>query len=57
MKDDARLIELECADVKKALLQLIPLLAEEGLELTGLETEEPNLERVFLHLTGHALRD
>jgi hypothetical protein len=23
----------------------------------GLETEEPNLERVFLHLTGHALRD
>ena len=27
MKDDARLIELECADVKKALLQLIPLLA------------------------------
>jgi ABC-2 type transport system ATP-binding protein len=55
--DDGRLIELECADVKKALLQLIPLLAEEGVELTGLETQEPNLERVFLHLTGRALRD
>ena len=32
-------------------------LAEEGVELTGLETQEPNLERVFLHLTGRALRD
>ena len=51
------LIELECQDVKKTLLQLIPLLAEEGVELTGLETEEPNLERVFLHLTGRGLRD
>jgi ABC-2 type transport system ATP-binding protein len=52
-----RLIELECADVKRTLLEMIPLLAEEGVELTGLETEEPNLERVFLHLTGRALRD
>jgi ABC-2 type transport system ATP-binding protein len=56
-RDDGRLIELECQDVKKTLLQLIPLLAEEGVELTGLETEEPNLERVFLHLTGRGLRD
>jgi ABC-2 type transport system ATP-binding protein len=54
---DGRLIEVECEDVKKALLEMIPLLAEEGVELTGLETEEPNLERVFLHLTGRALRD
>jgi ABC-2 type transport system ATP-binding protein len=54
---DGKLIELECRDVKKSLLQLIPLLAEEGVELTGLEAEEPNLERVFLHLTGRALRD
>jgi ABC-2 type transport system ATP-binding protein len=54
---DGRLIEVECADVKKTILDLIPLLAEEGIELTGLETEEPNLERVFLHLTGRALRD
>jgi hypothetical protein len=25
--------------------------------LTSLEIHEPNLERVFLHLTGRALRD
>jgi ABC-2 type transport system ATP-binding protein len=55
--DDRKLIEIECADVKQALVEIIPLLAEEGVELTGLETEEPNLERVFLHLTGRALRD
>jgi hypothetical protein len=33
------------------------LLNELQMELTSLETEEPNLERVFLHLTGRALRD
>jgi ABC-2 type transport system ATP-binding protein len=56
-RDDGRLVELEGPDVKQALLQIIPLLTEERVELTGLETEEPNLERVFLHLTGRALRD
>ncbi len=50
-------LELECRDVKRTLLQLVSLLNELQLELTSLETEEPNLERVFLHLTGHALRD
>jgi ABC-2 type transport system ATP-binding protein len=50
-------LELECADVKGTLLRLLPLLNELQLELTSLETEEPNLERVFLHLTGRALRD
>jgi ABC-2 type transport system ATP-binding protein len=50
-------VELECADVKAALLQVVATLNEEQVELTSLETEEPNLERVFLHLTGRALRD
>ncbi len=57
MANDGRQIEVECRDVKRAILEVIPLLAEDGVELTGLETEEPNLERVFLHLTGRALRD
>jgi hypothetical protein len=38
-------------------LQLVSILKEEQVEMTSLETEEPNLERVFLHLTGRALRD
>jgi ABC-2 type transport system ATP-binding protein len=54
---DGQALELECRDVKATLLQLLAVLNEVNLELTHLETEEPNLERVFLHLTGRALRD
>jgi ABC-2 type transport system ATP-binding protein len=50
-------LELECRDVKAARLRLVSLLNELQIELTSLETEEPNLERVFLHLTGRGLRD
>jgi ABC-2 type transport system ATP-binding protein len=50
-------MELECRDVKRSLMQLIHVLNEMDVELLSLETIEPNLERVFLHLTGHALRD
>jgi ABC-2 type transport system ATP-binding protein len=53
----AETIEIECHDLKRVLVQLVAILSEEQVEMTGLETEEPNLERVFLHLTGRALRD
>jgi ABC-2 type transport system ATP-binding protein len=51
------ILELECRDVKSTLLRLLGVLNESHAELLHLETEEPNLERVFLHLTGRALRD
>ncbi len=54
---DGPALELECRDVKTALMRLIALLNELQIELISLETTEPNLERVFLHLTGRALRD
>ena len=54
---DGSFIELECRDTKTALMRLIALLNELQIELISLETTEPNLERVFLHLTGRALRD
>ena len=50
-------IEVECDDVNRTLIRLVTLLNELQLELTNLEMVEPNLERVFLHLTGRALRD
>jgi ABC-2 type transport system ATP-binding protein len=50
-------IELHCANVNGTLVRLIGLINEIGIELTHLETEEANLERVFLHLTGRQLRD
>jgi ABC-2 type transport system ATP-binding protein len=56
-EDDSAQLELECPDVKATLVRLIGLLNELQLGLVSLETEEPNLERVFLHLTGRGLRD
>ncbi len=51
------LLELECGDVKAVLPGLLSALTETQTELHGLETEEPNLERVFFDLTKTALRD
>jgi linearmycin/streptolysin S transport system ATP-binding protein len=50
-------LELECIDVRATLLQLVSALKDLGVPMTRLEMQEPNLERVFLHLTGRALRD
>jgi ABC-2 type transport system ATP-binding protein len=54
---DGAIPELECDDVKGSLLRLVGLLNETQTELLHLETREPSLERVFLHLTGRSLRD
>jgi ABC-2 type transport system ATP-binding protein len=54
---DGDTLTLQCSDVKGTLLRVVAILNEQKVELVGLETEEPNLERVFLHLTGRALRD
>ena len=50
-------MELECADVRATLLQLMALLNELQIDLHALETEEPNLEHVFFDLTQTDLRD
>jgi len=39
-----------------ALVQLIQLFNQKDVEMLSLETLEPNLETVFLHLTGKSLR-
>ncbi len=54
---DGAVLELECRDVKTTLVRLVTTLNEFKVELSALETEEPNLERVFLQLTGRELRD
>jgi ABC-2 type transport system ATP-binding protein len=50
-------VELRCRDVPATLLRLGADLSSAGAEAGALQVEEPNLERVFLHLTGTALRD
>jgi ABC-2 type transport system ATP-binding protein len=50
-------LDLECTDIHATLLKVVSTLQELNIELTHLEIQEPNLERVFLELTGRALRD
>jgi ABC-2 type transport system ATP-binding protein len=42
---------------RRALPDLIRLANESGLDILSVEVREPDLEAVFLHLTGRALRD
>jgi ABC-2 type transport system ATP-binding protein len=44
-------------DSNVALPRLFEAAVETGVRITGVDIQEPNLESVFLHLTGRALRD
>ncbi|HBY08399.1 MAG TPA: export ABC transporter ATP-binding protein, partial [Chloroflexi bacterium] len=44
-------------DAEEALPGVITKVNETGIRLRSIDIEEPNLETVFLHLTGRALRD
>lgn len=44
-------------DAEAALQGVISKTNEMGIKIRSLDIEEPNLEAVFLHLTGRALRD
>lgn len=44
-------------DSNRVLPRLFETAAQNGVRITSVEIQEPNLEAVFLHLTGRALRD
>ena len=44
-------------DGNAVLPRLFEAAAHTNVRITGVEVQEPNLEAVFLHLTGRALRD
>jgi ABC-2 type transport system ATP-binding protein len=50
-------IELMARDVRASLAEIVRAIDESGAGITSMEVDEPNLEAVFLHLTGKALRD
>jgi ABC-2 type transport system ATP-binding protein len=56
-EDRKRGLQLRCRDVNATLINLVAVLNELRIDLLDLEIQEPNLERVFLHLTDKALRD
>jgi ABC-2 type transport system ATP-binding protein len=44
-------------DSNRVLPRLFDAAARQGVRITSVDIQEPNLETVFLHLTGRALRD
>ena len=53
----SRVIKVECEKSEQALINIITYLAGKSQTITSLEILEPNLESVFLHLTGKKLRE
>ena len=51
------IIKVECENSQDALVNIIAFLNERDMNLASLEILEPNLESVFLHLTGKKLRE
>jgi ABC-2 type transport system ATP-binding protein len=50
-------LEITATGARTLLADIIRVAAEAGASVTSVEVTEPDLEAVFLHLTGKALRD
>lgn len=50
-------IELIVDEARSLLPELLRRVTDAGVDVTAVEVREPDLESVFLHLTGKALRD
>ena len=50
-------LEVATTDAAGVLASIVAAAPATGVTITGIEVREPNLEAVFLHLTGKALRD
>ncbi len=50
-------IDLLADDVRASLAEIVRAIDGTGTSISSMKVDEPNLEAVFLHLTGKALRD
>jgi ABC-2 type transport system ATP-binding protein len=50
-------LQLIVDGARTLLPELLRVTTDAGLAVTGVDVDEPDLEAVFLHLTGRALRD
>jgi len=57
VRREGRRLVVRAADADQAARGLVELCQRRGARLTSLRVLEPNLESVFLHLTGKGLRD
>jgi len=54
---DYTVVKIEAEHTQQALVNMIAYLSERNMPLASLQVLEPNLENVFLHLTGKKLRE
>ncbi len=54
---EAENVIVQAKDANTVLPRILQTVAQHGRSIRRLEIQEPNLEAVFLHLTGRALRD
>lgn len=52
-----RELSLVVANGSKELASILSIIQQIGIEITAVDVQKPNLEKVFLHLTGKSLRD
>jgi len=50
-------ISIVCAEAEDVLAAVVTKANDRGIKIRSIDIHEPNLEAVFLHLTGRALRD
>jgi ABC-2 type transport system ATP-binding protein len=51
------ILKVEVQQPEPALIEIIQLFNQLNINILSIETLEPNLESLFLHLTGKSLRD
>jgi ABC-2 type transport system ATP-binding protein len=54
---EARIVKIEAEHSQQALINVIGFLNQHDIQIASLEILEPNLESVFLYLTGKKLRE
>lgn len=55
--EDSATVTISAKRGRRAMAALVQLMNTAGLEINSIEVREPDLEAVFLNLTGRALRD
>ena len=50
-------VSIVCAEAEDVLAAVVTKANERGIKIRSIDIREPNLEAVFLHLTGRAFRD
>ena len=54
---ESKVVKIEAMNSQQAIVNVLGLLNERDILITSLDILEPNLESVFLHLTGKKLRE